>query len=228
MTESSMSINQIIIEVRKNIRSPEKNGINPVFNTKYADLNAVLEVVNEAMPEGTTFTQPIKIGPNGETMLVLTIWTDTLSEDVSSIPLLEAAGNKRTNELQMMGQAITYLRRYQLKSFFGLKDDDNDGNRTSNISSKNKPHKNRESDKKINTNNDPISEGMNQQLIRMIQEVADIWGSSAQDIYDQLKSKYHFENLMLITQGFAQELLVYLNGMKKAGLKAIESSNKRR
>ncbi|APX72884.1 ERF family protein [Companilactobacillus allii] len=227
MTENNISINDVILQVRQNIRNPVKKETNPLYGTKYADLNEVLETVNNAFPSDGTFTQPIKIDAGGNATLVLTIWTKNSSEDVSTIPLVEADTNKRTNKIQMMGQAITYLRRYQLKSFFGLGDADDDGQDNSNQNYRSSNNQNKLSrNNNQNSSNEPINSAMNKQILEMIDTVAKLWELSNQQIYDQLKSKFKFTRLDMITNGFAQKLLVYLNGMKKEALKARNNVRK--
>ena len=126
MTETK-TLQAQLLELRKNINNPVKNANNPFFRSKYTDLNEVLSVISEALPEGLSFVQPTRVTDTGATVLDLEFFTATESKVVSSIPVIEMDGGK-TNRLQMYGQSLTYLRRYLLVTYLGLGSEDNDGN----------------------------------------------------------------------------------------------------
>lgn len=127
MPESKKTLQAQLLELRKNINNPVKNANNPFFRSKYVDLNEVLDVISKALPDGLSFVQPTRVTDTGVTILDLEFFTDNESKVVSSIPVIEMDGGK-TNRLQMYGQSLTYLRRYQLVTYLGLGAEDNDGN----------------------------------------------------------------------------------------------------
>lgn len=104
-----------------------KKSTNPAFKSKYANLEAVLDAVTPAL------------NANGLFLTQETSRTDNMVE-VKTI-VFNAAGEKfeggstclaiAKNDAQGVGSAITYARRYSLKTFFALSEDDDDGNAAS-------------------------------------------------------------------------------------------------
>lgn len=106
-----------LIEAKKQMGAIKKTANNPFFKSKYADLPAILEVVEPALlNEGIVILQPIKEGK------VFTIITDG---DTSLESSVEIGGFNKPQEL---GSAITYYRRYTLQSLLCIAADDDDGN----------------------------------------------------------------------------------------------------
>lgn len=99
---------------------PRKNAANPHFKNKYADLGEVMDCI--AGPLAThklMVTQTME----GARILRTRLWHVPSGEWLDSVMELQAekAG------MQPMGSAITYARRYALKSLFGMVDVDDDG-----------------------------------------------------------------------------------------------------
>lgn len=101
-----------------------RNANNPHFGNSYADLGAVCELVKPVLAKhGLAFIQyPTVITSDGVTIVAKLIHeSGAVLEYTTVVPL----GDKRT--AQALGSAITYGRRYQMKSVFGLADRDDDG-----------------------------------------------------------------------------------------------------
>lgn len=100
----------------------EKDGVNPHFKNRYSTLNEVLGKVKEPLAKlGILVVQfPVKDGL--ETRLVDTESGDEL---ISLTPYTGVA------DMQKLGGAITYARRYALIAMLGLEDEDDDGNTAS-------------------------------------------------------------------------------------------------
>ena len=94
------------------------------YGYTYADLPAILEVINPLLQKhGLGFTQLIK-GQSIET-IVFHIESGAYLESQTDIP--QEVNLKGMNEFQVLGSAITYLRRYALSSMLGIvTDKDND------------------------------------------------------------------------------------------------------
>lgn len=102
---------------------PRKNAFNAHFKNNYADISAVMECI--AGPLAThklLVTQTME----GARILRTRLWHVPSGEWLDSVMELQAekAG------MQPMGSAITYARRYALKSLFGMVDVDDDGKRS--------------------------------------------------------------------------------------------------
>jgi hypothetical protein len=103
------------------VSAVKKSANNPHFKSKYADLSAILEVINPIMIEcGLLVTQH----PN-EDSLVTTVYHADSGEWMQSEQVLRM---KDLNNPQQQGSAITYARRYALASIFNLNQEDDDAN----------------------------------------------------------------------------------------------------
>lgn len=96
------------------------------YGYTYADLPAIFEIINPILKKHNLgFTQPI-VGKEIHTTI---FHTETGEKIESSMEFPEGVQLKGMNEYQVLGSAITYLRRYALSSILGLvTDKDTDGN----------------------------------------------------------------------------------------------------
>lgn len=102
---------------------PRKNAANPHFKNKYANLGEVMECIAGPLAANKLMvTQTME----GDKILRTRLWHVPSGEWLDSVMVLQAekAG------MQPMGSAITYARRYALKSLFGMVDVDDDGKRS--------------------------------------------------------------------------------------------------
>ena len=87
------------------------------YGYKYADLPAIFEVINPIMQEcGLGFTQII----NGTSLKTIIFHIETGEMIESNIDIPQGADLKGMNPFQVLGSAITYLRRYAISSMLGL------------------------------------------------------------------------------------------------------------
>ena len=95
------------------------------YGYQYTDLPAILKVINPLMKKnGIGFTQVIN-GTNLDTSIFHIESGEVLT---SSIAIPQGVTLKGMNDFQVLGSAITYLRRYALSSMLGLvTDKDTDG-----------------------------------------------------------------------------------------------------
>ena len=111
-----------LLEFQKQGISIKKGSINPHFKNEYADINEVLDKVKGPLNElGVVIIQkPESYGLN-------TFLYDTESNTFieSSTPFINPT------DMQKLGGAITYARRYSLIAMLGLEDADDDGNKAS-------------------------------------------------------------------------------------------------
>lgn len=113
-----------LIEAKKEFGKFIKNKVNPHYKSKYADMSAVAEAVDEALAKnGLTYVQPFEYKDG--VLLIQTRLLHTSGEELSSTYPIIVTGHKP----QEVGGSITYGRRYALTSLLGLAaDDDDDGN----------------------------------------------------------------------------------------------------
>ena len=100
-----------------------KSANNPHFKSKYADLSSVVDATMPALnANGIAVIQPMQESETGR--IVMTKFIHTSGEVLEcAIPLIVAK-----NDMQGMGSAITYARRYGLMSLAGIALEDDDGN----------------------------------------------------------------------------------------------------
>lgn len=136
-----MSIKEKILKIQKQIGGVVKNADNPFYKSKYADINALLELIKPALnKEGLILTQPVEVLPTqaGFANVVASIITDVEGgESIGSKMLLHFDEDKG---MQGLGSAITYARRYTLQSLLAIEAEDDDGNSTIKDSAKPKSY----------------------------------------------------------------------------------------
>ena len=100
-----------------------KQSDNPHFRSKYADLGNVMDACMPALnAHGIAVIQPFVAGEFGNT--VKTVFLHESGESLeTSIPLILGK-----NDMQGLGSAITYARRYGLMTLAGIAPEDDDGN----------------------------------------------------------------------------------------------------
>lgn len=117
-----MKIYKKLFEITSTMDKMKKDSENPFFNSKYFDINQLIEAVRpEFVKHDLLLLQPIE---NGKvyTRIVCIESGDTVE---SSITLPEGV------KPQDIGSAITYYRRYTLGSLLGVEAEDDDGNNSS-------------------------------------------------------------------------------------------------
>lgn len=126
--QHSDSIKEIfgaLSKFRAQVKQPAKTANNPYFNSKYVTLEGVMQAIDAALPgTGLAYSQLVENGDNGAS--VSTLITHSSGEWMLYGPLT-LPPTKR--DPQGQGSAITYAKRYQLASAFGISSDiDDDGN----------------------------------------------------------------------------------------------------
>ena len=124
MTESIFSA---LLKAQAGFTAIIKKSTNPAFKSKYANLEAVLDAVTPALnANGLFLTQETSRVDN--MIEVKTIVFNAAGEKfeggVTCLPIVK-------NDAQGVGGAITYARRYSLKTMFALAEEDDDGNAAS-------------------------------------------------------------------------------------------------
>ena len=129
-----MSIQKKLLEFRRQSVAVVKNAKNPYFKSNYADINSVIESITPILDElDLVFTQCPDIKDGIEVLTTRITMADDPKEYIeSNVRLLIPSA-----DMQKLGSAITYARRYALISMFGLETEDDDGNMASGKVSKN-------------------------------------------------------------------------------------------
>lgn len=124
MTEKSTTLGDLAKALSKfqgEISAVKKEGKNPYFNSKYATLDSIIELIKKPLEKnGLAISQ----FPTGENELT-TILMHTSGEYIMST----AKMYPKDNTPQGQGSAITYMRRYSVSAILGIAtEEDDDGN----------------------------------------------------------------------------------------------------
>ncbi len=115
-------IYQKLLEFQKKGITIEKDATNPFFKNRYSSLNEVLDKVKKPLNDlGIVIIQIPQL--QGLNTVLLDSEDETFVE--GAVPYTGAT------DMQKLGGAITYARRYALISMLGLEDEDDDGNTAS-------------------------------------------------------------------------------------------------
>lgn len=115
------------------------------FGYKYADLPKIFEVINPLMKKHRLgFYQAVDANvDHNQSVILTTIFHIESGEEITSTTLIpQNVSLKGMNDFQVLGSAITYIRRYALSSMLGLvtdKDTDASGEQIKPVEPKEKP-----------------------------------------------------------------------------------------
>ena len=122
------TLSQAMLDFRVNVDSVIMDSTNPFFNSGYASYNVVRETINPTLDMlGIVVIQAPMILDGIDVLNTRIYMADNTSEMiVSNIRLLLPK-----SDMQQLGGAITYARRYALVCLFGLAVEDDDGEQAS-------------------------------------------------------------------------------------------------
>ena len=116
-----MSIYKCLSKFHEEVGKVAKDSSNPHYKSKYCDIDTVLDAIREPLKKaGLCFTQLPQQG--GLKTIIATVDGDFSIEGFCEY-------NLSKNDMQGLGSAITYARRYSLVSMLGLEAEDDDGNK---------------------------------------------------------------------------------------------------
>ena len=118
---------ELLIKARSEIQPPKKEGNNPHFRSRYVTLEGCIEAVTQPLANNGLFlSQQVgsnELGSFVETKIYHKDYSGWFIE--STVPLVLAK-----NDMQGLGSAITYARRYGIMSLLNLPSEDDDGNQS--------------------------------------------------------------------------------------------------
>lgn len=111
-----------LLKAQREIEGVDKDGKNPFFNSDYTTLNATIFACKKILNENNFIVlQPMDSDENG--VYVCTTLIHISGEKITSKMRINQA---KSNDPQAQGSAITYARRYSLKSILTMTDADDD------------------------------------------------------------------------------------------------------
>ena len=123
MTKNIISL---LIKARSEIQPPKKEGTNPHFRSRYVTLEGCIEAVTQPLANNGFFLSQ-QVGSNEFGSFVTTkIYHQDYSQVMEcTVPLVLAK-----NDMQGLGSAVTYARRYGIMSLLNLPSEDDDANQS--------------------------------------------------------------------------------------------------
>ncbi|RKY72542.1 MAG: hypothetical protein DRP97_00480 [Candidatus Latescibacterota bacterium] len=112
-----------LLQAQKEIEAVSKDGNNPFFKSDYTSLNATILACKEVLNKHNfAVLQPMESDENG--VYVCTTLIHSSGKPITSKMRIVPS---KANDPQSQGSAITYARRYSLKSLLCMSDADDDG-----------------------------------------------------------------------------------------------------
>ncbi len=127
-SQALATLYKALLKAQPKIAAAIKDSKNPHFKSTYADINSVIEACKQHLNDvGILILQPVGFDPASGQMWVTTRLRHVESgeEIESKLPLVGV------NDMQKIGSAITYARRYTLQSLVLMGAEDDDGNAAS-------------------------------------------------------------------------------------------------
>ena len=121
-TKSKTNIIKILMEARADIEPIKKSGTNPHFGNKYATLESVIEAVTEPLQKHGFLLMHRTVSNEHGKSITTELVHESGESFVTAIPLVLGK-----NDMQGLGSAITYARRYGIMSLLNLPAEDDDG-----------------------------------------------------------------------------------------------------
>ena len=122
-SNKTSELNKALAKAQSEMASVGKNKTNPHFKSNYADLSAVIEACMPALnSNGIAVVQTTEMREGGQMVMVTTLMHSSGESVASEMPLLIGK-----QDMQGLGSAITYARRYSLMGVAALAPDDDDG-----------------------------------------------------------------------------------------------------
>jgi hypothetical protein len=118
------TISAAFVKAKKAFGPALKDKTNPAFRSKYADLGACIDAVEEALhANGIVLVQETSLDDTG-----VTVETVLLHESGESLRFGKLHVPASKSDPQGYGSALTYCRRYSLCASMGIAPEDDDGN----------------------------------------------------------------------------------------------------
>lgn len=125
-SESIVKISAALAKAQAHIGGAEKSSVNPFHKSKYATLADVIAACKEALcQQGVSVLQLVSNNEAGAFTMTTTLLHES-GENISTTMVLPIPVQK-ANDVQAMGSAVTYCRRYQLQALLNIPAVDDDG-----------------------------------------------------------------------------------------------------
>jgi hypothetical protein len=123
MSENIADLATALAKAQAEIEGAAKGKVNPAFRSKYADLASVWDAIRAPLTKnGLSVVQAPMVTPEGTTLRTMLLHASG-QWMASTYPI-----SPTKNDMQGIGSATTYARRYSLMAMVGVAPEDDDGN----------------------------------------------------------------------------------------------------
>lgn len=174
------NIAEAMVNIQKEIGSAVKSSNNPFFKSKYADLSEIITCYQELASKYKIAVVQCPVFRDGRVGVITKLIhvSGEYLESELTLPLVK-------QDPQSCGSAITYARRYALAAMFGIKQEDDDGERAMDRSKEHSSEKKETSDKENNR----------EYLIRQLIDIAVNKGWTKEEVSQYAGDKYGVNKL---------------------------------
>lgn len=153
----SETINELataLCKAQGQMNAAQKGGDNPHLGSRYTTFDDVIEAIRQPLSNnGLSFTQVLSQGKDG--LMLVTMLMHESGQFISGKILVPSMSpNRGINEIQTLGSALTYMKRYALTSILGVSSEDDDGHSARRTQSKADKQPVKSSPKKAQNGND--------------------------------------------------------------------------
>lgn len=129
--ETSEQINELVAAMaaaQGEFTNIQENQVNPFYNSRYADLAAILEGTRKILSANKLAVMQV-VETMGESVIITTRLAHSSGQWIQgSVSLPQPASGGRGSQVQALAGVITYMRRYALTAILGLATEDTDWN----------------------------------------------------------------------------------------------------
>jgi ERF superfamily len=122
-SETIGKLAEALAKAQGEMDNAKKDSSNPFFKSKYADLAAVIDSIKEPLSKNSLSYVQFLDEENEKSYLITKLMHSSGEWISGRLKLI-----LKQQDMQGMGSAITYARRYSISSMVGLAQDDDDGN----------------------------------------------------------------------------------------------------
>lgn len=230
MSNETSELFKALAQLRTKIKQPKKDAKNPFFKSDYVTLEGVENAIDEALKTTQLglwwgqFVENTEAGIGVSTMI-----THESGQWLQANTLIL---NPVKNDPQGLGSAITYEKRYQLSSLFGISSDiDDDGNASSFINTQNtqsKKHYTPDRVKKTANQNQPANQdqvvNLKKDYLKLAKELAKLSGMDLKDVNETIGNE--FKNVQNPIIKYQKSILYLKNNIEQTKrMKTTKTSN---
>ena len=182
---------EALAKAQSEMESAKKDSMNPHFKNKYADIASIIDAVRAPLAKhGLSYVQFVE-----DDFYLVTLLMHTSGEWISGRMKLILM----KHDMQGLGSAITYARRYGLSAMVGIAQDDDDGNAASHQKHPEKP----------TSNPAPVHWKINKKQYELLLSAGTSRGMDKLQTLDYIGTKYNTKNVADISEAEYNECLKF-------------------